>query len=90
MLDAASGRPGPAGRIPALNWPSGLTHQGSVEAHLASYLDEFVFRFKRSRSRGMVFMFSAVRESGNKPIRVSLPFSRGPVYNHRSVYAPAL
>ena len=34
------------------------THQGSVgEAHLASYLNEFVFRFnrRRSRSRGMVF-----------------------------------
>jgi hypothetical protein len=34
------------------------THQGSVDdAHLASYLDEFVFRFnrRRSRSRGMVF-----------------------------------
>ena len=33
-------------------------HQGSVEpAHLASYLNEFVFRFnrRRSRSRGMVF-----------------------------------
>jgi len=34
------------------------THQGSVdEAHLTSYLNEFVFRFnrRRSRSRGMVF-----------------------------------
>ena len=34
------------------------THQGSVdEAHLQSYLNEFVFRFnrRRSRSRGMVF-----------------------------------
>ena len=34
------------------------THQGSVdEAHLQSYLDEFVFRFNRrtSRSRGLVF-----------------------------------
>ncbi len=34
------------------------THQGSVdEAHLQSYLDEFVFRFnrRRSRSRGIVF-----------------------------------
>jgi hypothetical protein len=34
------------------------THQGSVdEAHLQSYLDEFVFRFnrRRSRSRGLVF-----------------------------------
>ena len=34
------------------------THQGSVgDAHLAGYLNEFVFRFnrRRSRSRGMVF-----------------------------------
>lgn len=34
------------------------THQGSVDAaHLPNYLDEFVFRFnrRRSRSRGMVF-----------------------------------
>ena len=34
------------------------THHGSVEpAHLASYLNEFVFRFnrRRARSRGMVF-----------------------------------
>ncbi len=34
------------------------THQGSVdEAHLQSYLNEFVFRFnrRRSRSRGLVF-----------------------------------
>jgi len=34
------------------------THQGSVdEAHLPSYLDEFVFRFNRRtpRSRGLVF-----------------------------------
>ena len=41
----------------AKRWLLG-THQGSVEpAHLASYLNEFVFRFnrRRSRSRGMVF-----------------------------------
>jgi transposase-like protein len=41
----------------AKRWLLG-THQGSVEnAHLASYLDEFVFRFnrRRSRSRGMLF-----------------------------------
>jgi hypothetical protein len=34
------------------------THQGAVDsAHLPSYLDEFVFRFnrRRSRSRGMLF-----------------------------------
>ena len=41
----------------AKRWLLG-THQGSVDsAHLAGYLDEFVFRFnrRRSRSRGMVF-----------------------------------
>jgi transposase-like protein len=41
----------------AKRWLLG-THQGSVEdAHLPSYLDEFVFRFNRrgSRSRGMLF-----------------------------------
>ena len=41
----------------AKRWLLG-THQGSVDdAHLISYLDEFVFRFnrRRSRSRGMVF-----------------------------------
>ena len=50
--------PGPH-RVASLakRWLLG-THQGSVnEAHLQSYLDEFVFRFSRrhSRSRGMVF-----------------------------------
>ena len=41
----------------AKRWLLG-THQGSVdEAHLAAYLNEFVFRFnrRRSRSRGLVF-----------------------------------
>jgi transposase-like protein len=41
----------------AKRWLLG-THQGSVDgAHLAAYLNEFVFRFnrRRSRSRGMVF-----------------------------------
>jgi transposase-like protein len=41
----------------AKRWLLG-THQGSVdEAHLSSYLNEFVFRFnrRRSRSRGMLF-----------------------------------
>ena len=46
-------------RVSALakRWLLG-THQGSVDdAHLASYLNEFVFRFnrRRSRSRGLVF-----------------------------------
>ncbi|MGB0091429.1 MAG: IS1595 family transposase, partial [Solirubrobacteraceae bacterium] len=41
----------------AKRWLLG-THQGSIdEAHLADYVDEFVFRFnrRRSRSRGLVF-----------------------------------
>jgi transposase-like protein len=41
----------------AKRWLLG-THQGSVDdAHLPSYLNEFVFRFnrRRSRSRGLVF-----------------------------------
>ena len=41
----------------AKRWLLG-THQGAVDdAHLASYLNEFVFRFNRrhSRNRGMVF-----------------------------------
>jgi len=41
----------------AKRWLMG-THQGAVDsAHLPSYLDEFVFRFnrRRSRSRGMLF-----------------------------------
>jgi transposase-like protein len=41
----------------AKRWLLG-THQSAVdEAHLASYLNEFVFRFnrRRSRSRGLVF-----------------------------------
>ena len=46
-------------RVAALakRWLLG-THQGAVDsAHLASYLDEFLFRFNRrlSRSRGLVF-----------------------------------
>ena len=95
MLDAASGRPGPAGRIPASycprctvspHWPSWVgeilrcgvllgTHQGSVEpAHLGSYLNEFVFRFnrRRSRSRGMVFyrvLELAAGSGAHEPVR---------------------
>ena len=41
----------------AKRWLLG-THQGAVDsAHFSSYLDEFVFRFdrRRSRSRGMLF-----------------------------------
>ena len=48
---AASGRLGPAAKIPASYCPL-CTHQGSVDnAYLAIYLDEFVFRFNRRRKR---------------------------------------
>ena len=48
------------------------THQGAVEpAHLQSYLDEFVFRFnrRRSRSRGMVFYRMLELAAGHEPMR---------------------
>ena len=48
------------------------THQGSVEeAHLQSYLDEFVFRFnrRRSRSRGLVFYRLLELAAGHDPVR---------------------
>lgn len=60
-------------RIAALakRWLLG-THQGSVEeAHLPSYLDEFVFRFnrRRSRSRGLVFYRVLELAVGHEPVR---------------------
>jgi transposase-like protein len=48
------------------------THQGSVnDAHLSSYLDEFVFRFnrRRSRSRGMVFYRVLELAVAHDPVR---------------------
>jgi len=48
------------------------THQGSVEeAHLQSYLDEFVFRFsrRRSASRGLVFYRLLELAAGHDPVR---------------------
>ena len=55
----------PGGLLPAVHRVAALakrwllgTHQGAVDdAHLAGYLNEFVFRFnrRRSRSRGMLF-----------------------------------
>jgi hypothetical protein len=42
--------------------------QGSVEeAHLQSYLDEFVFRF--NRSRGLVFCWLLELAAGHDPVR---------------------
>ena len=60
-------------RVAALvkRWLLG-THQGSVdEAHLPSYLDEFVFRFNRrtSRSRGLVFYRVLELAVGHQPVR---------------------
>ena len=55
----------------AKRWLLG-THQGSVdEAHLQSYLDEFVFRFNRrtSRSRGLVFHRVLELAVGHEPVR---------------------
>jgi len=60
-------------RVAALvkRWLLG-THQGSVDAaHLPSYLDEFVFRFnrRRSRSRGMVFYRVLELAVAHDPVR---------------------
>jgi hypothetical protein len=48
------------------------THQGAVEAaHLPSYMDEFVFRFnrRRSRSRGLVFYRVLELAVAHQPVR---------------------
>jgi hypothetical protein len=55
----------------AKRWLLG-THQGSVdEAHLPAYLNEFVFRFnrRRSRSRGLVFYRVLELAAGHDPVR---------------------
>jgi hypothetical protein len=55
----------------AQRWLLG-THQGAVdETHLASYLDEFVFRFnrRRSRSRGLVFYRVLELAAAHDPVR---------------------
>jgi transposase-like protein len=55
----------------AKRWLLG-THQGSVdENHLPSYLNEFVFRFnrRRSRSRGLVFYRVLELAAGHDPVR---------------------
>lgn len=60
-------------RVSALakRWLLG-THQGSVDdAHLGSYLDEFVFRFNRRRSRSRGLLFYRVLELAvvHQPVR---------------------
>jgi transposase-like protein len=55
----------------AKRWLLG-THQGSVdEAHLPGYLNEFVFRFnrRRSRSRGLVFFRVLELAAAHDPVR---------------------
>ena len=55
----------------AQRWLPG-THQGRIgDAHLQSYLSEFVFRFsrRRSRSRGMVFYRVLELAAGHHPVR---------------------
>jgi len=55
----------------AKRWLLG-THQGAVDdAHLASYLNEFVFRFNRrhSRSRGLVFYRVLELAAAHDPVR---------------------
>jgi len=55
----------------AKRWLLG-THQGSVDpAHLASYLDEFAFRFnrRRSASRGLVFCRLLQLAAAHDPVR---------------------
>ncbi len=55
----------------AKRWLLG-THQGSIdEAHLPAYLNEFVFRFnrRRSRSRGLVFYRVLELAVAHEPVR---------------------
>src|SRR3954471_18245221 len=55
----------------AKRWLLG-THQGSADdAHLPSYLDEFVFRFnrRRSRSRGLLFYRVLELAVAHQPVR---------------------
>jgi len=55
----------------AKRWLLG-THQGAVEeGHLPSYMNEFVFRFnrRRSRSRGLVFYRILSLAVGHDPVR---------------------
>ncbi len=69
----------PGARLPAVHRVASLakrwllgTHQGSVDdAHLPRYLNAFVFRFnrRRSRSRGMVFYRVLELAVGHDPVR---------------------
>jgi len=77
----------------AKRWLLG-THQGSVdEAHLASYLNEFAFRFnrRRSRSRGLVFYRVLELAVAHKPVRyreiVANPSPARPAARHPGLVA---
>ncbi len=62
---------GPPRGLLAKRWLLG-THQGSVDdAHLQSYLNEFVFRFNRRRpgSRGLVFYRVLELAVAHDPVR---------------------
>ena len=69
----------PHGLLPAVHRVASLvkrwllgTHQGSADdAHLPSYLNEFVFRFnrRRSHSRGLVFYRVLELAAGHDPVR---------------------
>lgn len=69
----------PAALLPAVHRVASLTkrwllgtHQGAVDdMHLPSYLNEFVFRFnrRRSRSRGMVFYRVLELAVAHRPVR---------------------
>jgi transposase-like protein len=65
----------------AKRWLLG-THQGAVDAaHLPSYLNEFVFRFnrRRSRSRGMLFYRVLELAVAHSPVRYrDLALTKGP------------
>ena len=82
----------------AKRWLLG-THQGSVEeAHLAGYLNEFVFRFnrRRSRSRGMVFYRVLELAVAHAPVRyrdlvvTPKPRPRPPSPRHPFSHPPSL
>ena len=62
----------------AKRWLLG-THQGSVdEAHLPAYLDEFVFRFNRRRSRSRGLLFYRVLELARTNSKAALAYSGVP------------
>jgi transposase-like protein len=82
----------------AKRWLLG-THQGSVDAaHLGSYLNEFVFRFnrRRSRSRGMVFYRVLELAVAHAPLRyrdlvaTQRPRAVPPTPPHASGHPPSL